>query len=1246
VRTTAHNATTASTPKTGLLALLGSLLRVKGTGASKITQGSGASTVSRLVLSAVVTTLGVLAFASAPALAAAPEAPTLEVPGRTPTTALLEGVIEPNGLSFPVTPGTYEFLYRKSPTECKGGAHAPSSPGLYFGIEPERVNQEISALEPGSQYSACLSVENTKKEKALSAPATFVLPAEAPETTTPAAAITSTTATLEGTLNPLNTARAGWYFAYAEGGSCQGATETPHEPELEGKALPEHADITGLLPAKTYTFCLIATNESGETTPGNEVSFETPAAPPTVVAESEAVSAVEATAATFEAEIKPDGAQTTYVFQYLTEAEYNAAGKSFTGAAETTRGSIEAVDDNPHAVSAHASTPLLSGTLYVYRVVATNSAGPTVDGPAATFTTRGEATATADTCPNAARRAEQPLAKDLPDCRAYELVSPENTFGQNATEEDLAETARAAEEGAPPQPTTEPAPEDESGAVTYAAAGAFSGTSAEPPGAAAESQYLSRREPARGGWSTQPITPLHEPDQAETGGSFTQDAFNPQLTEGVAVTSAPLTEGAPVTKATNAGGRELGLYQANFAAGSYRYVATELNGLPLGVSRDLSHVVLGIHGAVFEWADGTPFPVGVDNGDQGGRAGVAGWRAVSDTGNDVAFSSDGQLYVRVNVAHHQSAVAEPEADGSGTLTKGSNTVSELVVASGTSDEGAAGHGPGTTKLEVEPTAGGFVVGQPITGSGIEAGTTITAIGPGSEEASSKILTLSKPTSEEVPVDSVISSGGPLPFAVGDRIAGAGVPAGATVTAVAEGSLTLSVPAAASEAGEQLVGGGGCLVSTDACTVEASASERKAENPAGEQPAQYWGASVDGSKVFFTSTAELTEDAYTGPAGEGSNLYQYEPATNTLTDLTAADRTGAGADVQGVAQISEDGSYVYFVADGDLAGSAQEGQPNLYVIHDGGEPSFITTLGGEDHEVWGPSPEKTLASVSPNGQWLTFLSKADLTGYDNDPVHESECAGRVGNANRSENGHCQEAYLYDAASGRLVCASCNPTGARPVGPANLGEPRGTRPYTSLYRPRVLTDAGTLFFASYDALVPGANGLQNVYEYAGGQVHALSDVSGANASFLLDTSASGGDVFFATAERLVPQKTGGAVAVFDARVDGGFPAPAGAPSPCSGGDTCLIPAMPTPPVFGASGTATYSGPGDIAAPDSPTVPAAKRKTAAQVRAGKLATALKQCRKHKIRKKRVACEKQAKRRYRVAQRAKRSSNGRRTK
>jgi hypothetical protein len=721
---------------------------------------------------------------------------------------------------------------------------------------------------------------------------------------------------------------------------------------------------------------------------------------PTIVSESALT--VEEKAADLQAEVDPGGAETTYLFEYGTSGAYG----------QSTEARVIEAGSKPVIVSAQVEG-LEPGRVYHYRVIVSHVQNPAerAEGKGGVLTTPVVAGSTATGgCPNEELRAEQPFGLVLPDCRAYEMVSPVETLGQNATEGLEAEFSRAAESG---------------NAVTYSSNGTFG----EPTGADLENQFLARREPGADRWSTQVITPLHEPDGTEAGSSYQASAFTPELTEGIAETNGHLTAEAPVT-VNNGASRLDGLYVVNFANGAYRYM-TEQPGSggraePLGASTDLTHAVFEededeegeYEHTVYEWVDGriihvsvtnsgVPIPAGV--GTAGSIPGTsiyikAAWRAMSENGSRVFFTSEEEhhLYVRINAEQEQSAV--------------------------------------------------------------------------------------------------------------------GV-------------------------------GGECLeAAVKACTVAVSPGE-----------ARYWGASTSGEKVFFTENGDLYE--YRLPLG----------ATNgKLTALTT------GGEVQGVTQISEDGSYVYFVADRDLAAGASPGEPNLYVSHEEGPPRFIATLAPNDGGDWSSSPATNTAVVSPGGSWLAFSSEASLTGYDNEQARTNECKGYyVRINNEGEAGKCREIYLYDAATGGLACASCDPTGARPIGPSNLGR---ERPKYVSYRSRNLLENGTLFFDSYDELVPYANDdRQNVYEYEDGHVYAISNVTGGSESFFLDASASGNDVFFATADQLLPQDTGNTIVVYDARVGGGFPIAASAPS-CDNGDSCKPPPSAQPALFGAPATATFSGPGN--------------------------------------------------------------------
>jgi hypothetical protein len=272
-------------------------------------------------------------------------------------------------------------------------------------------------------------------------------------------------------------------------------------------------------------------------------------------------------------------------------------------------------------------------------------------------------------------------------------------------------------------------------------------------------------------------------------------------------------------------------------------------------------------------------------------------------------------------------------------------------------------------------------------------------------------------------------------------------------------------------------------------------------------------------------------------------------------------------------------------------------------------------------------------VTPDGTTLAFSSRLPLTGYDSEQAAPGECEGTETGGRGLETGRCSEVYVYDAASGRLVCASCGSSGARPVGDARLGpEQEGqseevTLPY---YEPRNLSeDGGRLFFETPDPLVPqdtdGASGCprvlgdlscQDVYEWelpasageaeegvnscgssspdfsvaAGGCVFPVSDVAGDSNSFFLDASPDGSDVFIATADQLVPSDTDHAIDVYDARVGGGFPVAAVAPV-CDNADSCRGPVSAQPGVFAPTGSATFSGPGNPPPPPPPSAAVVK-------------------------------------------------------
>ena len=155
--------------------------------------------------------------------------------------------------------------------------------------------------------------------------------------------------------------------------------------------------------------------------------------------------------------------------------------------------------------------------------------------------------------------------------------------------------------------------------------------------------------------------------------------------------------------------------------------------------------------------------------------------------------------------------------------------------------------------------------------------------------------------------------------------------------------------------------------------------------------------MNGSRVFFISKAELTENAETGPADNAANLYEYDLEDHQLTDLTVDTKDSDGAGVLGVTAINEDGSYVYFVAEGELAAGAAVGKPNLYLEHEG---TIAFDRDAQPHryrKIGLPEGNPSLNTVreTPDGTHLAFLSTSSLTGYDNEQAETGECESTQG-----------------------------------------------------------------------------------------------------------------------------------------------------------------------------------------------------------------------------------------------------------
>lgn len=243
---------------------------------------------------------------------------------------------------------------------------------------------------------------------------------EAPQAVTGGASdVGAGSATLSGTVDPRGFELTECAFEYlseeefeTNGETFAGAASTPcvPDPTTIGDAkepVAVQAEVTGLDPEERYVFRLVAENEFGPSE--GEPALFGPPSPTTKPANP-----VLYTEATLRGSLDPSGLQTKYWFEY---GEVEGALDQSTPVGE--------IAANAGLTEVKAVLLNLSeGTQYHFRLVAENEAG-TVAGQELSFPTlTREGTRT---CPNAEYRFG--ASANLPDCRAYELVTPAETNG-------------------------------------------------------------------------------------------------------------------------------------------------------------------------------------------------------------------------------------------------------------------------------------------------------------------------------------------------------------------------------------------------------------------------------------------------------------------------------------------------------------------------------------------------------------------------------------------------------------------------------------------------------------------------------------------------------------------------------------------------------------------------------------------------------------------------------------------------
>ncbi len=393
-----------------------------------------------------------------------------------------------------------------------------------------------------------------------------------------ASAIEPTTATLNGTVNPDGEALSECLFeigpapGYGEE-TTQEYTETaPCVPSAAGvgsgtSPVAVHADLSGLQVGAVYHYRLKAANTHGPVF-GKDASFQS-AGQRLIGAWAQGVTQIEATLKT---SIDPEGTETGYRFEWGESTAYGNVVEGGLGSG-----------NEPKEASAFLEG-LKPGTTYHYRVIASSSLA-TSETTDLTFTTP-EPFAADTNCANQADR-YGPSAT-LPDCRAYEMVSPVDKGGASiinriqtiATIAPLAENDQAALDGEK---------------LAY--------TSYKPFGDARgnywQNQYIATRGPE--GWSSHGISP------PQRGGVFKfalfrlevprYGAFSEDLSRGFL-----LDDGVPPLMPNGVSGK-YNAYLRDNSSETYTTLSTELLGGRTestsleGYTEDWSHVLFSSEAA-------------------------------------------------------------------------------------------------------------------------------------------------------------------------------------------------------------------------------------------------------------------------------------------------------------------------------------------------------------------------------------------------------------------------------------------------------------------------------------------------------------------------------------------------------------------------------------------------------------------------------------------------------------------------
>ena len=288
------------------------------------------------------------------------------------TTVTLNGDIDPGGGST----NSITFLYSTN-SDLSAGATVSALPALVSGIGTSAVAANLSGLTPGVTYHYRLLADN-EAGSATGAILNFTTTPAPTVTTLSATSVTSTSATLNATVNANNVATNIITFTYGRDSQLisDSVTVTASPSSATGSSPTSVSiDLTGLSTGSTYYFRVYAQNANGSNT-GTIQSF-TVSAPPLVAT---VAATLEGGTVTLNGSVNANGASTSSIlFVYGTSSNLTTETATITSSPSSVAG-------NSTLAVSRSITGLAGSTTYYFLLKASNAQG-TTSGSILSFTT-------------------------------------------------------------------------------------------------------------------------------------------------------------------------------------------------------------------------------------------------------------------------------------------------------------------------------------------------------------------------------------------------------------------------------------------------------------------------------------------------------------------------------------------------------------------------------------------------------------------------------------------------------------------------------------------------------------------------------------------------------------------------------------------------------------------------------------------------------------------------------------------